>query len=272
MSLTKEAIQHIEANAIAAGKALPPLDFPLAALPADIKLHSLEKYIPHRMRFRGTMATTSIKDFSAYVHQHDNQAAPAAAFVDADSMLCRVIFNLGTPEQPGHGDDVAQLTLKASAIYKAVQGIAGTGLSQRELAEWLEDWAQYLKIMDGDNSLSLAQAVAAVRNITIKASSERAHSEHNFGAARSAMDEIEAKSQERLPTYVLVNLVPYEGLGTHLIRLRLSVITGDKPQLKLRWVREEAQREEIAQDFKDVLEREIGGTARLVIGAFELAA
>lgn len=70
---------------------------------------------------------------------------------------------------------------------------------------------------------------------------------------------------------------PYESAANRgfphfhqVITLRLSVITsGSKPVLKLRWVGEEVQREYIAQEFKAVLQRNIGDAAVLSLGAFD---
>ena len=64
--------------------------------------------------------------------------------------------------------------------------------------------------------------------------------------------------------------VPFEGLTEQVITLRLSVITsGAVPVLKLRWVGEEVQREDIAQEFKAVLQRNICEAATLALGAFD---
>lgn len=268
MSLSKEAIQHLETTAIAAASVMPHQQIPTIALPDDMKIHNLERFAEHRARFRGEMVTSSIADFSNYVLNHGGQAV--AAFVDQDRMACRAFFNLGTQADPGHGDDTALLALKPTAAYAALLSIAGKPLTQRELAEWMEDWAQCLAAYDSDGEMAIPAACAAVRNITIKAATERTHTEHNFGAARSAMDAIEAKSQDHLPTELVFTALPYEGLERQRITLRLSVITGEKPVLKLRWVREEAQREEIAQDFKRVMQQEIGGSATVTLGTFQL--
>ena len=268
MSLTKDAIQHLETTAIAAASVMPHQQIPTIALPDDMKIHNLERFAEHRARFRGEMVTSSIADFSSYVLNHGGQAV--AAFVDQDRMACRAFFNLGTQADPGHGDDTALLALKPTAAYAALLSIAGEPLTQRELAEWMEDWAHCLTAYENGAEMSVPAASAAVRNITIKAASERTHSEHNFGAARSAMDEIEAKSQDRLPTELVFITLPYEGLERQSITLRVSVITGEKPSLKLRWVREEAQREEIAQDFKRVIQQEIDGGATVTLGTFQL--
>lgn len=59
-------------------------------------------------------------------------------------------------------------------------------------------------------------------------------------------------------------------LADRQIMLRVSVITsGAQPVLKLRWVGEEVQREDIAQEFKTVLQEKIGDAAALSLGAFD---
>ncbi len=52
-----------------------------------------------------------------------------------------------------------------------------------------------------------------------------------------------------------------------MVRLRISVITsGSQPVIKLRWPDEEAKREEIAQDFKKVPEKQAGGVVKINSG------
>lgn len=83
------------------------------------------------------------------------------------------------------------------------------------------------------------------------------------------MDQIEARSKETLPTALYFNVIPFEGLTEQQINLRISVITsGSVPVLKLRWVGEEVQREAIAEEFKAVLENQIGEAATLSLGSF----
>ncbi|MFJ3375502.1 hypothetical protein ACIPLA_11365 [Pseudomonas sp. NPDC086112] len=62
------------------------------------------------------------------------------------------------------------------------------------------------------------------------------------------------------------------GLKVQIIRLRVAVLTdGEKPLLRLRWIGEEQLREDLAQEFKDVVQQEIGGGAKLTIGSFNLS-
>ena len=276
MSLSKEAIQHIESQAVIA--AAKPITIQggatVAVLPEAIRLQPMEQFQPLRDRFRGAMATHSIQDFAKYVEQHEvscSEAVEQRGFIDQDAMRATIIFNLGTPGAAGHGDDTATLTLKPTAAYAALQSIVGKPLAQQALAEWLEGWLPNLEAVAGETDLPMLQAINAVRRMTIKATSQRDSNVGDFSSSRSAMDEIEAKSQDTLPSAFIFTTVPFEGLQPANITLRLSVITGrDEPLLKLRWVGEEAQREEFAREFKAVLEKEVGGFVPLTIGTFAL--
>jgi uncharacterized protein YfdQ (DUF2303 family) len=270
MSLSKEAIQLITDTALeATGKALPTAT-PTAVLPEGTKVVDLEKYQAGRSRFRGTYATHSLADFSAYVT--DRTETSARGFINQEEMSCVLLFNLGTTSAPGHADDRAVLKLKATAGYTAAQQIAGNRLAQKDLSDWIEDWHQYLTPVDeAGTAIPIAKAIAAVRTITIKATSESETTVGDTSASRSAMDQIEARSKETLPAALQFHVVPFEGLTEQLITLRISVITsGQAPVLKLRWVGEEVQRESIAQEFKSVLEDNIGSAAKLALGSFSV--
>lgn len=269
MSLSKDAIQLITDTALeASGKKLETL-VPTVVLPESAKVVDLEKFQAGRSRFRGTYSTHSLADFGTYVVE---RAEPGArGFIDQDAMSCVLLFNLGTTGEPGHADDRAVLKLKPTAGYTAAQQIGGRGISQKDLSDWIEDWHQYLTPVDeAGNAIPVAKAIAAVRTITIKASSESETTVGETSASRSAMDQIEARSKETLPVSLQFSTVPFEGLTEQVITLRLSVITsGAVPVLKLRWVGEEVQREDIAQEFKSVLQEKIGEAAVLSLGAFD---
>jgi len=269
MSLTKDALQLINANALdAAGKKLDTL-IPTVVLSEEAKIIDLEKFQGGRSRFRGTYSTHSLEDFGTYVVE---RAEPGArGFIDQDAMSCVLLFNLGTTGEPGHADDRAVLKLKPTAGYTAAQQIGARGISQKDLSDWIEDWHQYLTPVDEEGkAIPVAKAIAAVRTITIKASSESETTVGETSASRSAMDQIEARSKETLPVSLQFSTIPFEGLTEQVITLRLSVITsGSQPVLKLRWVGEEVQREDIAQEFKAVLQEKIGGAAVLSLGSFD---
>lgn len=270
MSLSKDAIQHIEAQALAAsGKILEVSGATIAVVAESTALKNLEPFQVARNRFRGTMRTTALRDYVEYVNRHCVAETGPACFVDQDEMSAVVLFNLGTTQQAGHGDDAAELNLKPTAAFASLRGMVGRSLTQQQLAEWLEDWAPHIQAHAGDEMLPIASAITGIRKMTIKAVSQRDSTVGDLSGSRSSMDEIEARSQETLPTAFHFTVVPYEGLQPALIPLRLSVITGgDTPVLKLRWVAEEAQREAFAAEFKGVLASAISDSVPVTIGAF----
>lgn len=272
MSLSKDTILHIESQALAAAaRGIDTSSANVVVLPEGVSLHSLEHFEEGRYRFRGHLSTHSLSDFADYVEKHVDSEGMAHGFVDQGRMSATAIFNLGHTGRAGHGDDTATLTLKPTAAYTVLQAIVGQALGQQQLAEWLEDWAPNITAKVNDEILPTLTAIAAVRRMTIKATSQRDSVVGDLSASRSAMDEIEAKSLDRLPTTFEFATVPFEGLSVANITLRLSVITGhDNPVLKLRWVGEEAQREEFAREFKDVLEQQVGDSVPLTIGTFTI--
>lgn len=110
--LDGSAIEQIKSLTLAASfiHKVETTDCPVAVLPNDVDLHSLEHFNANRFRFRGNMATTSIEDFVKYSSEY--AGAGVRCFIDADRMQAETIFNLGTLEKPGHADNKAAITLK----------------------------------------------------------------------------------------------------------------------------------------------------------------
>lgn len=267
-----KVLETLNAQAIAAAQVrIQTSANQLMVLPANCTTLNLEQFQHGRDRFRGALHTHSLKAFSAYVERHigGEDDTFSAGFVDQDAMSATVIFNLGTPDEAGHGDDRAILTLKPTAAYKALADVVGRSLSQQQLAEFLEDWAPHITASAGDQKLNTLAAINAVRRMQIKATSELNSEVGDLSNRRSAMEEIEARSLETLPTTFVFSAKPYDPLSLADITLRLSVITGDKaPVLKLRWVGQEAQQEAFAEEFQQVLASEIGGFMHLTIGTY----
>lgn len=242
------------------------------ALFHDGKLISIEHLQAGRARFRGKLTTASLADFVGYVRTRAHRATPAHGFIDADALKATCIFNVGDEASPGHADDLAILALKPTAAYSAVRGIDGQRLSQKALAEFMEDWLAYVTpASESGETLSLAAAVAAVRSVMVKHVNESTNTVRNFGATRSALEEIEAQAtgEAKLPPILAFRFTPYLGLSEQVAELRIAIIADEtKPTFSVRWARRERVEESIAQDFKRLLIEEIGDAASLTIGTF----
>lgn len=235
---------------------------------------SIEHLQEGRSRYRGKFATQNLTAFADYVVATvDNNAprTPAAGFIDPDHASAVAYFNLGDHEHPGHGDNTAALTLKPTAAYAALLATTQRALDQRTLHDFLEDWRDNITVLvDGqprDNGI--ANALAAVRDITVEQARKVQHVERDFGATRSAMESVDARSTLTLPSGFEFRAVPYEGLQERIFRLRLGVNTGgDKLSLTLRIQQADQLSEDIARDFLARLEAKLGTASTLILGTF----
>lgn len=227
---------------------------PAIVLPNEFKVSSLENLQEGRFRFRGEMKTTSISDFVKYSIKNAIDEG-VSCFIDADEMSAKTIFNIGTIGEPGHADNTALVKLKQTSPFAALLKIDGVKHRQKELAEWLEDWRDYLMAFDADgNVLDIKQAISAVRRITIESTRSAEHEDHDFSAKRSVLENVEARSKDVMPTAFQFTCTPYDELKERSIKLRYSVLTGgDVPVLVLRIVQLENLEEQIAQEFRNLL-------------------
>lgn len=243
----------------------------LIALPKDYQVHDLERYREHRRRFRGAFATSSMPDFAAYVKQNAGVVGAAEGFVASDEPTATVFFNLNDDGNPGHADWTARLELEKTAAYKALLNYEGKHLTQRQLADWLEDWQdQVCAYGAGGELISLANAVGAINKLDIKSTKQSGHETGHFHATKSALEQVEAKLTDAMPHMLGFECEPYNGLQAREFKLRVSILTRhEDPKLVLRLVKKEAVEEDIVLEFKTKLREAVGDTATMTIGAFK---
>ncbi len=230
------------------------LQVPAAVLPSSMSVQSLEQYMEHAARYRLNFTTTSIDDFIAYNTTYD--AAGATCFVSAPEMTAETIFDLGTTIQPGHKAHRAELSLQPTAAYQALQVIDGNKLGQKQAAEFLEDWADFVTVqISTGEPIPVKAAAKSLMDLTIEAAKEVNSKVSDFGAQASSMERIEAKFQEQIPAYIEFKCHPYNGLTERSFWLRVSILTGDdRPKIVFRIVQLEPLKEKIAEEFKAKLD------------------
>lgn len=243
---------------------------PSVAVPHDIKVQNIESLFSNRFRFRGAMRTTSIDDFSRYSTGFATEGT--RCFIDACNMDAVTVLNIGTLDNPGHADNTATIKLKKTASYNALLNINGERNSQKELAEWLEDYADFITGFDKDGEVIQAtKAAAAIRKITIEANSSADFEDNDFSGKRSVMESVEAKTKDIMPVAFEFKCVPFEGLKERPFKLRMSIITGERPVLVLRIVQIESVQEDIANEFRDLLvDKFKDSQVETFIGAFSV--
>lgn len=257
---------HQANNAVAVSKDTKDI----VALPSDYKLSDLEQYLPARRRARGTMSTSLLESFAKYVK---DQAEATSVFVDADKLKVVAVLNLGTPDQPGHADNLAALELKKTAAYTALTGTA-TGFchAQKTIAEFLEDWVDCVQCFDDAGEIKTSKAVAAVRKITIESMRKMESEEQSLGATKSAFESVQASSKEPLPAIIYFKCEPYAGLEQRQFVLRLGVLTGESvPKVNLRIIKAEQHQEEMAQELAVKTRDALGDDFAVMLGNYKKA-
>lgn len=274
----KDAIQLLaQAESISAAAAAVEgaigSEFGTVALPSEFTVHDLEKTLPLRRRARGIMTTSSVVPFAEYVGVHKEPGA--AVFVDQDNMTAVAVLNLGTPNDPGHADNIAKMVAKRMAAYTALlQHASGSGLAQAKAAEFLEDWPGYFKFFKEATEIAPGQAIAAVRKLTIEAMRKLESTEQQLSATRSAFESVSATSTEPLPTTIYFNCVPYHGLKERQFVLRLGVQTGGKdPAIVLRIVNKEQHEEEMAAELAELVASSLSASGvPVMVGKYQVTA
>lgn len=236
---------------------------PVVALPESVKVHNLEPFHGLRSRFRGAFSTADAESFATNVGAWDGSAP---VFVDARAMSATAIFNLGDLEQPGHADHTAALKLDSTAAFKALTEANGEHRSQRELAEWMEDWAEFITVP----GLDIKKAIAAIRRVQISATATEETKVADMSESRSTLEQIDAKSGDaQLPSLLTFTCEPYHGLPAHSFECRIALIRRQNTSLLvLRIRRLEHDREQIARAFKELIATKLP-QASIFVGTFK---
>lgn len=278
MELTRDTIDKLaELQAAAASINWPEVEtgaLPAVALPAGITLHSLEAFAPTRRQFRGVFTTRSVQSFVDYVTPFaENQAC----FIDSEATKASLWLDIGDEDDPGHCFHLAHLQLVKTALYTDILKVAERALTQREMAEWLDDWKGSIAnvitetppAIDVLDDYTVAKAIQAVRSIKIAANGQTTVTVGNMNEERSAFAQVSASSIHRMPSTFIMRCKPFEELSERDILLDVSVIAGDQPKLKLRIRSFGTLQEEIAQEFALLLRAKLPDGIVPILGSFK---
>ena len=255
--LSKEALQYLEKTALLSdtNKELGKIKAKsnLLMVPQNFDISNLEQYMPNRDSYRFSFSTKSINDFGEYCKEFDKEGGKC--LVNSDSMNAKTIFDLGTEDLPLHQLHKARLQLDKTAAFKALLKIDGHALSQKDAANFVDDWADNMVVVSKENvKMTISQAVKQLREITIEQIANTDSKVSNFGESQSTFEKIEAKNQELIPAFIEFTCVPYHGLGNRCFGVRVAILTGgQKPEISLRIIKLEANEEAMAEEFKEIL-------------------
>jgi len=257
MTIAKDAIQHLEQTVLLENVnselEKSKTKTPLIAMPSSISLENLESYMPNRSSFRMNFETKSINDFSNYAEEFDKEGAKC--FVDSDNVSAKIIFDIGTEALPEHQRNTAKLRLDKTAAFSRLLSVNGERFNQKEAANFIEDWGDFIVVSTSSaEAMTIAQAANAITKLTIESARSLTSEMDDFSEHMSAMERVEVKNKDKMPSNIDFTCVPYGGLDERKFQIKLSVLTGgDKPQVSLRIVKLEQHKEDIIEEFKEIL-------------------
>lgn len=261
MSMDKSAIEKIqEAGALAiAREQLDSQKLPgVYVAPENMTTRDLEKFMPTARHFKLGFNTRVIPEFTRYALAHASEES--GIFINDENLSAVCNVDLGTVDKPLHQFHTASLKLKKTAIYSAILNITDTKLNQKTAAEFIEDWKHEVTeiLTSHDDTMTAGQAASSMRNLTIEQAKEVNSKVDDFGYSASAQERLEAKNKDKLPSFIKFTVAPYHGLGVREITLRVGIIpSGEAPFITFRIVGNEALQEELAFEFKEILEADL---------------
>ena len=272
MSMQKDTIEKLQAQGIAIANLTEKADYPAVVLPNDCGIHSMEKFMRYRNRFAAKMVTNNIDSFAKYVATFN--ANTAAGFVSPGDMSAQVVFNVGTIDEPGHADNIAQLDLCRTAAYSAFLSHTNGRHSQQHMAEFIEDWRDHITMTDENgDSIDVMKGLRAIRLTKVDANKQDVYGTQHFSVNKSALEQLDITGGDNLPlpSYINFTCEPYRGLADRTFSTRLSVSFGEKEILfNMNKLLHEKHREEMLEEFKKSVTELVGAGIPVYIGEFSV--
>lgn len=272
--IQNSAAQAIEASQDAIQHTFNNIDaLPYVALPEGHKLHAIdtEKHQPYRQRFTGQFCTSSPDDFIEYcLNAGSNESK---CFINPENRSAKCIINFGTRAQAGHCDDTATYTPSSTAEYDALLEVSQRGsLSQKTVAEFLEDWKDNIQCYNTDQQLiEIKRAINATRKITITAKTSKESEKQQFSSAQSSLASVEANTNEDQPAYIEFTCSPFLGFNERSFMARVSINSDDDaPRLHIRIIQMELHKQQMAEELQAMLTEAFNEKIHTVIGAFSV--
>ena len=223
-------------------------------VPKTAEIKSTERFNEQPNRFRGVFSTDVMNEFIGYVN--DNGTENTRVFINAENMKAKAIIDMGDEDSPQWGSHIAATTLIKSPEYAALLQHNTKTFGQQELIDFAEDWEYCITFVDASgNNMDFRKTLATLRRIKINANASGETVVGNYAAARSTLEEVEIKAgADELPEKFIFECKPYDGFATQYFDCPIHAKNGEKgPQFKYRIVRLEATRNEITDEFKNMI-------------------
>lgn len=254
-------LKHLEGIIAANAKPLDGVtDIPAMLVPESAALHSLEHLLENPTRFRGVFTTSHIAYFLEYIKE--NRGAGTQIFLNPKKMSAVAVFDLfdDLGVKPAWGSHMAIIELDKSSEYTALLEGNGQHFSQRSFIDWIRDWMHCIEFFaeeeDKGEAISINKVIQEIQRLEVKTGSSHLHEEGEFRRSRSAMEEIEIKSQGGLPAVMRMDCKPYDEIPEQQFTCRLQAFSDGKTlSVGYRIQALEKMQNDIREEFRAMIEQ-----------------
>lgn len=246
-----------------------PHAVPFAMVPSGVEVKTMEQFIANPVRFRGTFSTSVIEEFCTYILRTMGDAGIPTVFINPERMEAVAYFDLGTPEYPGWGQNVAKLKLEYTQPFNALVEASKQAYTQKAFSQFLRDWNRSITVnteslvgTDLISKITIQAAIHAIMSVETKALKSTTATEAAYKAQSNSFEEIEMKaaaSNVKLPTGFDFFTATHVGLDERPIECEIlpSLTQEDKPIFKFRIVGIDHLMEVVRENFKNRITQEL---------------
>lgn len=224
-----------------ANRRLRDESIPAVVVPAATTTINMERFASTPRRMRSKFATSTLADLIAYVAHHlaDGGEQTEVVAIHPDGNVTAILDYCSTEGVPGWAEHIACHAPRLSPAYDAAIRLRNNSpVDQRQIINWLEDWADLIKPSSDGDEMSVPQAIAALRKLTIDTARTATVETGALRNVTSAMERVEASSSAgKPPTRFTFTGPVWEGLADRTVVLSMQISTGgDKLGFSLRIV------------------------------------
>ncbi len=139
---------------------------PHIAVPDGVDIENLEKTLPNPVRVRSEFAFEEPDSFCAYVGEF--KAANTRLYGSPDAFSMMAILDDNAPDMPHWREHKAGLSLKKSPEWNEWMAACGKGLSQRDLADFLDAHIEQIAEPDASDLLSDIRTIHISTNTRVE--------------------------------------------------------------------------------------------------------
>jgi len=262
MTIDKQTLQYIEANAVALKATLPETDNPAVLVPDNLRIESLEKFNESPYRQRGLFETARISAFMSYVRRYGTDKT--AIFVSDRVLEAVAIFDFfdETNHEPGWKQHRARLKLRETPEWDKFRCCARNfddhKFTQRDFLDFMIDWQEFLHFREGfgdSAQIDFKKAFQAVQRIEVKKNALSTHEDTAHRVCQSKIDEIDVNSSgAKLPGRMIIKCLTHVELTEIEVDARLmTVLDGDNVFIAYRIMDIERILEEAVDEFSSII-------------------